>query len=135
MIVAITADQDQRTPTGSERGLVGVRIHLTAEMGGGEEKEECAGRALAISRQPHSLISRCGTGETFDEAVLKCTGIAEQTDFELLSWIIDTPAHEWGLKDVLRTAFELATAPGSAPVALRDGVGAGLGGSCGGEVP
>jgi glucose-6-phosphate dehydrogenase assembly protein OpcA len=94
-------------------GLSEVRVHLGAELDGGAPGErECVGRAIAISRLPHSLVCRCGTGEVFDQAVLKSSGITEQDDHRLLSLVIDTPVHESGLREMLRTALELSLAPG-----------------------
>jgi glucose-6-phosphate dehydrogenase assembly protein OpcA len=98
---------------GRTDGLIEVRVHVGAELDGGAPGErECVGRAIAISRLPHSLVCRCGTGEIFDQAVLKSSGIPEQDDHRLLSLVIDTPVQEWGLREMLRTALELTLAPG-----------------------
>jgi glucose-6-phosphate dehydrogenase assembly protein OpcA len=99
---------------GRTNGLIEVRVRLGAELGGSAApgEGECVGRAIAISRLSHSLVCRCGTGEVFDEAVLKSSGIPEQGDYRLLSLVIDTPIQQWGLKEMLHTALELSLASG-----------------------
>ncbi len=105
--------REEPEAAGRADGLVEVRVHLAAELDGGAGGEgECAGRAIAISRLPHALVCRCGTGEVFDEAILKSSGIPEQDDDRLLSLVIDTLGQEWGLKEILNTALQLSLAPG-----------------------
>jgi hypothetical protein len=99
---------------GFTRGLTAVTIHLGVDIDGSAPDEvECRGRSLAIMRLPHSLVCRCGTGDCFDDAVLKSAGTVELDDSQLLSSVMDTPAQDWGFKEILRTALELSVAPGS----------------------
>ena len=88
-----------------------LRIDFGADLGGGEAGEsECAGRAVAITRMPNSLVCRCGTGDVLEEAVLKSAGVPEADDHHLLSQIIDSPIREVDLEETVSVALALARA-------------------------